>query len=278
VKRSWLEPVLYGLLVLIVFAIAGVAVVWGAPAIPATPGLGGNAVKRAEEVGRNRTTVLALLAGLIAVIGAVYTAMNFQLARRGQTTDRFFKAVENLDASKSIAVRVGAIYALEALALEAPRESNAVLNVLRAFAEDRAGKGNGGESDAREALKVAARLTPSPTPVSLRVANTSVALAVGSAVVSALVSFIVDRGSGAEQSSSAFSFVLVGVVSLAGGVALLATLLINRRRRDPGPQPLERRWGEVKGRVRDGPEEDEPPADGATGNEHSGPPDADGPT
>jgi len=52
----------------------------------ATKDLKGN--DKAEEVGRTRTAVLATLAGLIAVVGAVFTGLSYRLNRAGQITER----------------------------------------------------------------------------------------------------------------------------------------------------------------------------------------------
>ncbi len=53
-----------------------------------------------------RTASLALLAGTIGVVGAVYTARRFALNRAGQLTDRFTKAIEQLGHSE-LDVRLG---------------------------------------------------------------------------------------------------------------------------------------------------------------------------
>jgi hypothetical protein len=57
-----------------------------------------------------RTASLALLAGAIGVVGAVYTARGYALNRAGQLTDRFTKAIEQLG-HKELDVRLGGIYA-----------------------------------------------------------------------------------------------------------------------------------------------------------------------
>src|SRR4051794_36247567 len=68
---------------------------------------------RAEEIGRTRTGVLAVLAGLIAATGAVYTARSFELNRQGQITERFTRAIDQLGNPGSLDVRLGGIHALE---------------------------------------------------------------------------------------------------------------------------------------------------------------------
>lgn len=58
------------------------------------------------------------------------------LMRSGQITDRFMRAVEHLD-SKSSEVRVGAIFALERIADESPRDRPHIVNTLAVFVRNR---------------------------------------------------------------------------------------------------------------------------------------------
>jgi Pentapeptide repeats (8 copies) len=78
---------------------------------------------------------LALLAGGIAVVGAVYTARTYGLNRRGQITDRFIRGVEQLG-DRSLDVRVGGIYALGIVASESRREHRPVMETLAAFVRE----------------------------------------------------------------------------------------------------------------------------------------------
>jgi hypothetical protein len=71
-----------------------------------------------------RTASLALLAGTIGVVGAVYTARSFALNRAGQITDRFTKAIEQLG-HEELDVRLGGIYALERIARDSIGRSSA---------------------------------------------------------------------------------------------------------------------------------------------------------
>jgi len=95
-----------------------------------TAGLSAQA--RVEEVGRTRTATLALLAGGIALVGAVYTARTFGLNRRGQVTDRFIRGIEQLG-DKSLDKRVGGIYVLDSVAHESRRDHRPVMETLAAF-------------------------------------------------------------------------------------------------------------------------------------------------
>lgn len=135
--------------------LAFVALRWGVDLLPTTAKLEGT--DKAEELGRNRTAILALLGGLLAVVGAVYTGRNYQLARRSQMTERFFRAVGHLSAEQS-PLRLGAIYELESIAKESSRDTDAVLNVLREFVEQQVGPT--AEPVQGAALKVIERLDP----------------------------------------------------------------------------------------------------------------------
>ena len=94
----------------------------------------------AEEVSRARTAMVALLGILVASVGAVFTARTYWLSRRGQITDRFTKAVEQLG-HESIDVRLGGIYALEQIACDSPeRDHRTTMEVLVAFIQMHAPK------------------------------------------------------------------------------------------------------------------------------------------
>jgi uncharacterized protein YjbI with pentapeptide repeats len=100
--------------------------------------------KRAEEIGRTRTAVLASLAGVLAAIGAYYTHRTFELNRQGhelnrqgQITERFTRAVDQLG-NPSLDVRLGGIYALERLARESRDDHGPIIEILTAYVRERA--------------------------------------------------------------------------------------------------------------------------------------------
>lgn len=96
-----------------------------------------SSTQEALERGRIRTAALAYVLGVVAVIGAVFTALTFRLSRRGQGTDRFNKAIELLGNDKTN-VRLGGIHALGQLARDDARAHHrAVLEVLVAYIRDR---------------------------------------------------------------------------------------------------------------------------------------------
>src|SRR5215471_18076629 len=85
--------------------------------------------KQLDEVNGLRSTLAAVLAGLAVAAGAIVGALNFretsrqnravlELQRRGQVTERFTKAIEQLGQSEEgkLDVRLGAVYALEQIA------------------------------------------------------------------------------------------------------------------------------------------------------------------
>jgi hypothetical protein len=97
------------------------------------------ATARATERGSVRTAMLAVLAGGIAVVGAVYTGRTFALNRRGQLTERFTRAIELLgEEEKKLDVRLGGIYALERLAQESWKEHGPVVEILCAYVRNHA--------------------------------------------------------------------------------------------------------------------------------------------
>jgi hypothetical protein len=100
--------------------------------LAATDGISDPAQK-AEEIGRARTAVLAILAGSVAVIGAYYTHRSFGLSRQGQITERFTRAVDQLGNRESMDVRLGGIYALERLARESRDDHGPIVEILTAF-------------------------------------------------------------------------------------------------------------------------------------------------
>ena len=87
---------------------------------------------RAEEIGRTRTALLAMLAGAIATVGALYTARSYELSRQGHITERYTRAVAQLGDGAD-AVRLGGIYALERIARDSPSDHQTIMDVLSAY-------------------------------------------------------------------------------------------------------------------------------------------------
>lgn len=80
----------------------------------------------------------AAIAGFtaLAAVGAViFSALTVNASQEGQYTDRFNKAIEQLDKSGAdhLQARLGGIYALERLGKDSARDQPAVIEVLSAF-------------------------------------------------------------------------------------------------------------------------------------------------
>jgi hypothetical protein len=98
---------------------------------------------RAEDEGRNRTAVLATIAGMIAIAGAVFTGLSYRLNRAGQITERFTRAIDQLGAidesgKPKIDVVLGGIYALERIAKDSRDDHPQVVEVLTAYVREHA--------------------------------------------------------------------------------------------------------------------------------------------
>jgi uncharacterized protein YjbI with pentapeptide repeats len=117
------------------FVVFVVFVLKWAPELLASDGLKGK--DRAEDVGRSRTALLASLAGLIAVAGAVFTGLSYRLNRAGQITERFTRAIDQLGHSE-LDVRLGGIYALERIARDSKDDHPQVVEVLTAYVREHA--------------------------------------------------------------------------------------------------------------------------------------------
>lgn len=95
-------------------------------------------VPQAQEIGRVRSATLAMLAGAIATVGAVFTGLAWTLNRKGQLNERFSRAIDQLG-HEEIDVRVGAIYTLEGVARDSPRvHHRPITEILTAYVRNRA--------------------------------------------------------------------------------------------------------------------------------------------
>ena len=118
-------------------------VIWKVPKIQTRRVL--DVRKRFAAESEARKTVLQIVSGL-AVLATIYsvvvTARNsaeaIELARSAQLSERFSKATEQLSATlpngqKNIDARVGAIYALEAIARQSPDYHPQIMEILTAY-------------------------------------------------------------------------------------------------------------------------------------------------
>ena len=90
---------------------------------------------KADARNATRQVLLAAVGGLALLTGAGFSARTFYLARRGQYTDRYGKAIAQL-ASDKLTERLGGVYALEHLMAESARERPTVVQVLSAFVRE----------------------------------------------------------------------------------------------------------------------------------------------
>jgi hypothetical protein len=79
-----------------------------------------------------RTTLLQGLAGVLFLVTAFLTWLRIEVAREGQITDRFTRAVDQLG-HRSPDVQTGAVYALERIAFDSRKNSPAIVEILAAF-------------------------------------------------------------------------------------------------------------------------------------------------
>ncbi|MBY8880679.1 pentapeptide repeat-containing protein [Actinacidiphila acidipaludis] len=87
---------------------------------------------QADALNSVRQTVLGAFAGVTVFASLAYTARTYGLSRRGQVTERFRSAVEQL-ASPEPEIRIGGIYSLEHVLAESPQDHMAVVSVLAAY-------------------------------------------------------------------------------------------------------------------------------------------------
>jgi hypothetical protein len=107
----------------VLLALLGVAVLWKVPQWQVAQVKGLNHKERFDKRNEARKTMATILGGAALLTGGYFTWRNFDLAREGQITDRFTKAVEQLGATDAsgapkLEVRLGGIYSLEAIAKE----------------------------------------------------------------------------------------------------------------------------------------------------------------
>jgi len=125
--------------------IATVLLIYGwaiinAPAIVNQAALNSTGLSPGERLTaeHNARLLVVSLGGALAVgAGLLYTARNYRLARRGQVTERFTKALERLG-SNELYVRIGGVHALEHVMRDSPDHHGDVVEVLVAFVRDRA--------------------------------------------------------------------------------------------------------------------------------------------
>lgn len=127
----WWRPVLIPVL-----ALAGLVLLLGPIAQWATPVTGLQGKELADVRNSTRQTLLAAVGGLAILAGLVFTARTYYLTRRGQLTNRYATAIEQL-ASDKVTERLGGIYALEHVMRESGDDHQTIVEVLAAFIRER---------------------------------------------------------------------------------------------------------------------------------------------
>jgi uncharacterized protein YjbI with pentapeptide repeats len=90
-----------------------------------------------------RKTFIQVVGGLFAFVALVFTYRRVRVAEQGHITDRYTKAIEQLGAltaanKPNVEVRLGAIYALERIAFDSPRDHWPIMEVLTAYVRQNA--------------------------------------------------------------------------------------------------------------------------------------------
>ena len=131
----------YAVAISVIFLVAGILALGPASrwlaSISGSNGLSSD--QRMNAVNNARTSLLQYLAGVAAFGALIYSARNhlisrrtYDLAERGQVTNLFTKAVEQMS-STAIEIRLGGIYALERIARDSAPDHQMIVEVLCAY-------------------------------------------------------------------------------------------------------------------------------------------------
>ena len=93
-----------------------------------------------------RKTFVQVVGGVFVVLALYLTYRRTKVTEQGHITDRYTRAIEQLGATKevkgetkpNVEVRLGAIYALERIALDSPRDHWTIMEVLTAYVRENA--------------------------------------------------------------------------------------------------------------------------------------------
>ncbi|GAA1900856.1 hypothetical protein [Actinomadura bangladeshensis] len=96
-----------------------------------------------------RVNTWVLIGGVLATVGTLLiSAQTLRTSQQGQVTDRYTKATEQLGSGKRD-VRTAAIYALERIAKDSPRDRQTIRDVLATFVREHDPQGQGKRSAGR---------------------------------------------------------------------------------------------------------------------------------
>jgi len=80
-----------------------------------------------------RRTWAQILGGVFFLVTAYFTWRSLQIAKEGQITERFTKAIDQLGDKERLEVRLGGIYALERIARDSKKDHWTIMEVLSSY-------------------------------------------------------------------------------------------------------------------------------------------------
>jgi hypothetical protein len=98
---------------------------------------------RLERINEARKTIAQIWAGFAVLAGLGFTWYRIEVAREGQITERFTRAIDQLGATddqgnKRLEIRLGGIYALERIARDSEKDHWPIMEVLTAYVREHA--------------------------------------------------------------------------------------------------------------------------------------------
>jgi len=121
-----------------------IVLLWGLPKWQARSIIGLESKDRFDRENEARKTLSQILGGFVLIVGFYSTWQsitssqeNLRITFESQITDRFTKAISQLGDTK-LEIRLGAIYALERIARDSPRDEWSIMEVLTAYAREHA--------------------------------------------------------------------------------------------------------------------------------------------
>ena len=125
-------------LLLVIVAVIAVGMIWKVPQWQAAGWQGQMEPKDLAKLQNDaRTTLVQALGGAVLLIGLYFTLKNLRLTQDRQITEQYTRAVEQLG-SDQLAVRLGAIYALERIAKDSERDHWPIMEILTAYIREHA--------------------------------------------------------------------------------------------------------------------------------------------
>src|SRR5208283_6189907 len=157
---NWLVPLSIG-----ACALFAVAILWKLPQWQVRRVQDLAPKEHFDRVNEARKTLATILGGLAFLVGGFFTWQslkvaqeNLKVSQKGQITDRFTKAIEQLGAvdgsgKKKLEVRLGGIYALEGIANESKELHWPIMEVLCTYVRENAPAPSRGENPPGERQK-----------------------------------------------------------------------------------------------------------------------------